>query len=311
MVIGDSVHKSVMTKEVIEMLSAAQGGLFLDCTLGGAGHTKAILDANSSNKVWAIDRDEQAVNRAKHKLADYEDRLSIWHSDFAALRSIVSDQSFDGILADLGISSDQLEPGRGFSFKDSESFDMRMDTSEGQSAAELINRIDERRLFKVLKKGGVGAEASLYTKLIVKHRPFKSAKDLADTLNKFARGKGGAKSKNPVTTLFQAIRIEVNQEFEQIESLLELIPSIASRDGGRVVIICFHSLEDKVVTSTLRGWAQGDNNQKQFLQNFAPRQSLGRLLTKKATLPSESEVLSNPRARSARLRAFEFNLSLS
>jgi 16S rRNA (cytosine1402-N4)-methyltransferase len=152
---GGTSHIPVLLNEVIEVLKANLGGEFLDCTLGGGGHTLAILEANETNKVVAIDRDKRAVERTTKRLDNFGSRLKVIHGNFARINSVLSDEKFDGVLADLGISTDQLKENRGFSFNDTVGLDMRMDESEGRTAHWVVNETRERELFEILKRGGV------------------------------------------------------------------------------------------------------------------------------------------------------------
>ena len=289
---------------MLEALRVTQGGDYLDCTLGGAGHTQAILDANSKNTVTAIDRDSSAVIRAEESLSDYKQRVTLRHAAFSDLVELFGKESFDGILADLGISSDQLLQGRGFSFEDSSSLDMRMDSSKGMTAAEYINSIDEPELKKILFDGGVGNETKIVCKAIINNRPFNSAKELAKAINKSLQGKISAKRENPSTVVFQAIRIAVNQELKELQSLLEAVPALVKK-GGKFAVITFHSLEDRAAARIMKSWEGGEFSAS--WPGEGPIKTLGKLIPRGAIKPSANEIETNPRARSARLRVFEFS----
>ncbi len=301
-------HIPVLEAEVLEALRAAGGGAFLDCTLGGAGHSEAILKSNLKNSVVASDRDLRAIERARVRLAGYEGRFELLHSDFAGLAAKLSGRTFDGLLADLGISTDQLKEGRGFSFTDEQSFDMRMDESAGSTAADLVNDSDEQTLIRVLHQGGIGPEARKLAQAIIAARPHTSAKSFASVVNKVmasvAGGKYAKKKVNPATVVFQALRIAVNREFEQIDSLMEMAPTLV-RSGGRMAVITFHSLEDKAVVRKMREWESG--GEFSALNPASVRgKRLGKIINKKGVEPSAAEVERNPSARSACLRVFEF-----
>lgn len=302
-------HIPVLEKEVLEYLQAAAGGEFLDCTLGGAGHTLAILNANPKNTVTASDRDGRALERAKLRLSGHESRVTLLHADFAALGDLLGDRTFDGMLADLGISTDQLKENRGFSFNDEGALDMRMDESSGPSAADIVNSASAHEIFVILKQGGVGNEARAIAKAIVENRPHQTAKGLAQIVNqafaRVARGKMAAKKVNPSTVVFQALRIAVNREFEHIESLMELAPRLV-RTGGRIAIITFHSLEDRVVLRKMREWESGGEFSARN-PGLARAKRLGHVVERKGIEPSAEEVSRNPSARSACLRVFEFS----
>lgn len=301
-----SVHVSVMSNEVLEYLKSRLGGNFLDCTLGGAGHTKAILEANHSNHVIGIDRDERALSRALIFLSDYKDRFTAVHGKFSECIDLLEQRNFDGMLVDLGLSTDQLKEDRGFSFKDTNSLDMRMDETETTiTADEIVNNYGESQLIKIFLQGGAEKEAKKAARTIVKNRPIKNSEHLASILKDalFNPREHRVKS-HPATTVFQAIRMEVNQEVQQIKDMLDSAPKLVKK-GGRLCVITFHSLEDKLVTKQMRSWAQGDTTPAYM--GVMDKGSLGKFLTTKALTPSEQEVVRNPASRSARLRVFEFN----
>jgi len=299
-----TVHVPVLLQECIEALKVRDGGRYLDCTLGGGGHSEAILSASEGCTLVSFDRDQRAVERAVERLAPFGERFTAVHAPFSKV--VDTEQGrFDGILADLGISSDQLAEGRGFSFRDDGPLDMRMDESAPRTADEVVNTYGEGQLIRVLKRGGCGSEARYVARAILKHRPLRSTADLNQLVQGVMKGRKSGKSSNPATVVFQAIRIEVNGEFEEIETLLDGIPQLA-HPGGRVAVISFHSLEDKLIASRMRDW-EGRDHMPALHPGRREVVSLGRLLTRKAILPSEQECEVNSRARSARLRIFEFS----
>ena len=296
-----------MKEEVINYLKAKEGGVFLDCTLGGAGHTKAILDANKNNIVYAIDRDINAIERAKDFLKDYKDRVFLYNTEFSnANSSIFNGIKFDGILADLGLSQDELKENRGFSFNDESFLDMRMNQESVLTASNIVNEFESKELYKILKIGGVGKEAGSIVNAILKNRPINSAKELSQIIKsatlKFYKGK----KLNPSALTFQAIRIAVNNEFGEIKKLLENVPSLA-KPQARLVVICFHSLEDKIVTSTLRSFQKGENDKISLMVAKEEVKGIGKLITKKALVPTQEEIQENFASRSSLMRVFEFN----
>lgn len=295
-------HIPVMCSEVLELLRASQGGVFLDCTFGGGGHTGALLNAHTSNIVFAIDRDPRAVERGRRRFAA-EPRLTLQHGRFSDLPRLTDTERFDGILADLGMSTDQLWENRGFSFNDNDDFDMRMDPSHGVTAAEMVNSLDRRGLTQVLRTGGLGREAGVVAAAIISGRPISSPKQLAEVVKGALRAQAHEDT-HPATVVFQALRIAVNREFEELEALLRYVPTIA-HSGSRFAAICFHSQEDQKVARTLRTWEQGAEFSATW-PGTRTSQSLGRLLTRKALEPGTCEITSNPSARSARVRCFEF-----
>ncbi|MDC0358208.1 16S rRNA (cytosine(1402)-N(4))-methyltransferase RsmH [Oligoflexia bacterium] len=299
-------HISVMEREVVDALMAKQGGNFLDCTLGGAGHTLALLRANPENQVVTLDRDQRAVDRAAVRLADFSDRVQIMHGAFSQIETLVGEQSFHGVLADLGTSADQLQENRGFSFKDSSALDMRMNEDQVFSAADVVNNSGEQELFIILKQGGLGKEARAVQRAIVAARPITDTDQLAKVINRVTHGRSHAKKTNPATVAFQAIRMAVNSELEEIESLMDVAPKLV-KAGGRLAVITFHSLEDKAVTKKMRSW-RGSSRPALLPMSATEhdKPALGKMVGAKAVVPSEDEVQRNPGARSSRLRVFEF-----
>lgn len=300
----DSCHIAVLKDEVVEMLKAKEGGIFLDGTLGGGSHAEGVLEANPSNILYACDRDKRAVDRTAHRLSRFGNRVHIFQSRFSEISLLTGDVRFTGILLDLGTSMDQLRENRGFSFEDSTRLDMRMDESEAGSAWELINRADPHQLFITLKEGGVGREARTVVDAIVSNRPVERTSDLARIINRAVAGKTAHKAINPSTVVFQALRIAVNREYEELKRFLEQAPSLV-QPRGRLACISFHSGEDKIVAGTFREWAAGDTAPA-HLPVARSREVLGALVNRKPVIASEEEVARNPSSRSARLRVFEF-----
>ena len=298
-----TVHIPVMRDEVLAALNAQDGGSFVDCTLGGAGHTEAILDAHATNTVFALDRDQRAIERAKERLSRFNGRVKFHHSEFGLVGSVTDGNSFDGMLVDLGLSTDQLKENRGFSFHDAASLDMRMDESQEFSAESVVNQYTDKKLLTALKRGGVGREASVVTRAIMQARPIKTTGELSKIINKAAAGFTAKKKINPSTVIFQAIRMEVNGELLEIEAMLNAAPGIV-RTGGRLAIITFHSIEDRLVTNRMRQWEQGDSAPATWRGPRVP--SKGKQVSNKPIVAGEDEVQRNLASRSARLRVFEF-----
>ena len=290
------MHEPVMVAEVLEYLAPARGGVFVDCTVGYGGHTRAMLDAGAS-RVIGLDRDPDALRQAGAALASEESRVELVHSDYRRLDEILDARGItgvDGILADLGVSSMQLdEAGRGFSFRRDEPLDMRMDRTSGLTAAEMIRDADERTLADVIYEFGEERHARRIARAIVEARD-RSAVDstgrLAEVVRRAVPRKGYSRI-DPATRTFQAIRIWVNRELEGLDIFLTQAAR-RLRPGGRMAVIAFHSLEDRIVKHTLRSLqATGD---------------IGLTIrTKRPVVPSEAEVERNPRARSAKLRVAE------
>jgi len=283
-----------MLAEVLEHLTPQRGGLFVDCTVGLGGHTRALLDAGAT-RVIGFDRDGQALAIARDRLAPYGDRLSLEHGDYRGLEPALDARgvtTVDGVLADLGVSSMQLDAeGRGFSFRRDEPLDMRMDTSAGRTAAEALRGVEEKTLADLVYEFGEERHSRRIARAIVAargDRPIETTGQLADIVRRAVPRKGYTRI-DPATRTFQAIRIWVNRELEGLDGFL----GAAARrlaPGGRLVVITFHSLEDRIVKHTFRALqAEG---------TIAIR-------TKRPLVPGEAEVAKNPRARSAKLRAAE------
>jgi len=284
-----------MVAEVLEHLEPSRGGLFVDCTVGLGGHARALLEAGASRLI-GLDRDPAALSEARAALVGYGDRVELVHSDFRRFDALLDErgvEKVDGVLADLGVSSMQLdEPGRGFSFRQDDPLDMRMDTTAGVTAAEAIAAVDERALADVIYEFGEERHSRRIARAIVAAREkgaIATTGQLAEIVRRAIPRKGYSRI-DPATRTFQAIRIWVNRELEGLDTFL----GDASRrlaPGGRMVVITFHSLEDRIAKHTLRA-----------LQN----EEIGfRIRTKRPMVPDQSEVERNPRARSAKLRAAE------
>jgi 16S rRNA (cytosine1402-N4)-methyltransferase len=291
-------HVPVLLSEVLELVAARPGGLYVDATLGGGGYTEALLRASDpSGRVVAFDLDREAIEAAKARLRDYSDRLSFVWASFANLDAHL-DGLVDGIVADLGLSSLQLDDAeRGFAFAAEGPLDMRFDRSQDLSAAELVNEADERELERILRDYGDERRARAIARRIVSRRPLHSTTDLRRAIvSVLGPWKGGI---DPATRTFQAIRIAVNRELEALETFLEKAPD-RLRVEGRLVVVSYHSLEDRAVKLAFRARAKG-------VSAGAGEGSEGRfrLLTKKPLTAGPDEVARNRRARSAKLRALE------
>lgn len=290
-----------MTDEVVRYLMPGGGGLFIDCTVGLGGHARAILEGGATRLI-GLDRDSDALDRARETLGAWADRVELIHADYRSLDEVLDHRHIpliDGALADLGVSSLQLEaPGRGFSFQRDEPLDMRMDRTGGHTAADLVARTDEEDLANAIFAYGEERFSRRIARAIVGARresPVDSTLRLASIVRRAIPRRGPPSRIDPATRTFQALRIWVNGELEGLDRFLEAAAR-RLRDGARLVVITFHSLEDRIVKHTLRALEQrGD----------PPI----RVLTKKPVVPGEEEVRRNPRARSAKLRAAERVLS--
>ncbi len=284
------VHEPVLLAEAMAYLAPARGGIFVDATLGLGGHTRALLDSGAG-RVIGIDRDRDALARADERLADAGDRVERVHADYRALDQVLDARGIaavDGILADLGVSSLQFDgEGRGFSFRRDEPLDMRMDRSTGPTAADLVNRASETELADVIFRFGEERRSRRVARLIVANRPLQTTGELAAIVRRGVASHGWQRI-DPATRTFQALRIWVNGELDGLDTFVRQATERLLPDG-RLVVITFHSLEDRIVKHTMRGLAQEGRGL--------------RLLTKKPVVAQPTELERNPRARSAKLRA--------
>jgi 16S rRNA (cytosine1402-N4)-methyltransferase len=289
------LHVPVMTAEVLHFLRPQQGGLFVDCTVGLGGHARALLEAGAT-RVIGLDRDVDALARARDTLAPWAERVELVHADYRSLDQVLDARRIervDGTLADLGLSSLQLEePGRGFSFQRDEPLDMRMDRTTGETAADLVARSSERELADAVFRYGEERFSHRIARAIVaarQERPIETTGRLA-TIVRGAIPRRGPARIDPATRTFQALRIWVNRELDDLDRFVEAAVR-RLREAARLVVIAFHSLEDRIVKHTLRALQDRDGRVQ--------------VLTKKPVVPGDSEIERNPRARSAKLRAAE------
>lgn len=285
-----------MTAEVVDCLSPTPDGTFLDCTVGGGGHARALLEAGAG-RLLGLDRDADVLPIAADTLARWSERVELVHADFRDVEAVLEGQSLaivDGAVSDLGMSSFQLEgPGRGFSFRREEPLDMRMDRSTGPTAAELLRDVSEQSLADLIFEYGEERHSRRIARAIVDRQtehPIETTTELAAIVRRATPGRGRHRI-DPATRTFQALRIWVNQELDDLDRFLR---SVCRRlqTGARFAVITFHSLEDRIVKTVFR---ELDRAQDRTV----------RLLTKRPTRPSREEVVRNPRARSAKLRVAE------
>jgi 16S rRNA (cytosine1402-N4)-methyltransferase len=288
-------HVPVMTAEVLQHLRPEGGGLFVDCTVGLGGHARALLEAGAT-RILGLDRDLDALARARETLAPWSHRVELVHADYRSLDDVLDRQQIarvDGTLADLGVSSMQFEaPGRGFSFQRDEPLDMRMDRSHGETAADLVAQATERELADAIFAYGEERFSRRIARAIVEARqdvPVDTTLRLASIVRRAIPRRGFMRI-DPATRTFQALRIWVNRELEGLDRFIETAAA-RLRTGARLVVIAFHSLEDRIVKHTLRALER--------------REPLIRVLTKRPLVPTDDEETQNPRARSAKLRAAE------
>jgi 16S rRNA (cytosine1402-N4)-methyltransferase len=283
-----------MVGEVVEHLEPSRGGVFVDCTVGLGGHARALVAAGAT-RVIGLDRDQQALDRARETLRDAGSIVELLHADYRGFEDVLNARGVgqvDGMLADLGVSSLQLDaPGRGFSFRRDEPLDMRMDATSGATAADMLAAVDEKSLADVIYQLGEERHARRVARAIVeagKERRIETTGQLADVVRRAIPRKGYTRI-DPATRTFQAIRIWVNQELEGLDGFLARAASRLA-PGGRLVMLTFHSLEDRIVKHTFRAL--------QAAGTISIR-------TRRPMVPSEAEIDRNPRARSAKLRAAE------
>ena len=305
-------HQSVMLHETIAALAVRPGGRYVDGTLGGGGHAEALLVATPGARVLGIDRDAAALHRAQERLAAFGDRLIAVHGNFADMAALAPGHGFgeaDGVVLDLGVSSFQLDDAeRGFSFQKDGPLDMRMDASRGETAAALLRRYGEdwRGLAKLISEFGEEPQAGKVARAIVeagRRKPIETTLELAAVVETALGGRRGA-SRHPATRTFQALRMAVNSELESVsrglEAGLELL-----KEGGRMAVITFHSLEDRLVKQTFAEHAGRRVSLQAGGERWEGRNPAVRLLRRKPQTPCEEEIKGNPRARSAKLRVAE------
>lgn len=298
-------HKSILLDEVVEFLAPAQGRLFADGTLGGGGHTEALLEAGASVK--GIDRDAEARAYASERLARFGNQFEAVAGCFSEMEQLAEAGNWgglDGVLLDLGVSSHQLDAGdRGFSFRFDGPLDMRMGES-GATAADLVNGWDEARLRQLFWDLGEEKSSRKITAWIVEAREkkaFETTLELADGIEKLLGRRGRT---HPATKVFQALRMEVNDELGELRRFLEKAPQLL-KPGGRLAIITFHSLEDRIVKQTFRDASRTEIDRPEWPAPRPNPDCVYRLLTRKGVAPSPSEISQNPRSRSSRLRVVE------
>ncbi len=303
----DGQHLPVLVAETLAALAPERGGLYVDATVGLGGHAEALLRAAPQARLVGIDRDPQALALAGARLAEFGDRVRLVEGTFDRLGELLDAVAVDraaGILADLGVSSLQLDrPERGFSFRFKGPLDMRMGGSE-RTAADIVNQSSEAELEEIIKGYGEEWQARRIARTIVKAREEAPIETTADLRAVIDRAKGGRRDRegrvDPSTRVFQALRIAVNDELAGLEAFLDQAVRRLD-DDGRLVIISYHSLEDRIVKNTLRDLAHGETDPVTGRPHAETR--LLALLTKKPLRPGDEELAWNPRSRSARLRA--------
>lgn len=301
-------HLPVLLEETVAFLAPERGGLFVDCTLGLGGHAATLMRAGSEIRLIGIDRDPEALGLAEARLRPFQARLCLLQGDFADLRCLLAEQGVDrvdGILADLGMSSLQLDSAaRGFSFRLEGPLDMRMGPGD-LTAEKVVNMYEEAELARIFRQYGEERQARRIARAVVSKRQQKAIRtttELRSVIAKAVRPGGGRRPSriDPATRVFQAIRIEVNRELAGLEALLDQAVQLLQQDG-RLVVISYHSLEDRIVKNKLRDLARGEVDE--ITGRPRSETQVLEVLTKRPVRPGKAEVAANPRARSARLRA--------
>lgn len=305
-------HQSVLLWECIEALQIQPDGVYIDGTLGGAGHSTQIAKRlNDNGRLIGIDQDAAAIEVAGERLAEFGDKAVIVRSNYSQMKTIASQyapEGVDGILLDLGVSSYQLDTvERGFGYKNDASLDMRMDQRQSITAKDIVNQYSERELFRIIKEYGEDQFAKNIAKHIVlarQDKPIHTTFELNEIIKAAIPAKMRANGGHPSKRTFQAIRIECNHELDVLKNTLEDMMAIL-KPGGRLCIITFHSLEDRIVKTAFKTAENPCICPPSFPVCTCGKEPLGRVITRKPILPSEEETENNKRSKSAKLRVFE------
>ena len=304
-------HKSVLLRECIEGLNIKPEGIYLDGTLGGAGHSYEIASRLTTGRLIGIDRDETAITAAKERLADYLDRVTLVHSNFDRVGEILDELGLDGadgMLFDLGVSSPQLDDAaRGFSYMQDAPLDMRMDASAPLTAREVVNEWSYEELRRILYDYGEERYAPAIAKAIVRTRetrPIETTLELVDVIKGAMPPAALREKQHPAKRSFQAIRIAVNGELEALPPMLKAAVGFLN-PGGRLAVITFHSLEDRIVKRAMQDMARGCTCPPEFPVCVCGKKPKIKVLTRKPIVSGQAELEENPRARSAKLRVAE------
>ncbi len=304
-------HLSVMPEEVLHWLQPKAAGVYLDGTLGGAGHARLILKAAPAIRLIGLDRDPAALQKAAEVLAPFAEQVSLHHATFSEAGSILAElgiEKLDGMLLDLGVSSHQLDtPERGFSFRHDAPLDMRMNPQAGQTAADVLNLLDEQELARIFFTYGEERYSRRIARRIVEQRkvqPLTRTKELAELVRQAVPGGQRPARIHPATRVFQALRIYINEELEQVETGVAAAVDLL-KPGGRLVVISFHSLEDRIVKRIFRERAKGCVCPPRLPVCQCGKTAEVKVLTRKGARASVNEIEINARSRSAVLRAAE------
>ncbi len=312
-IILDFAHISVLLDEAVDALAPERGGVYVDCTAGGGGHSEEILTRlPAASRLISLDRDDRAVLRCRERLAPYGAASTVIKSNYSDLGQVLDGlgiDKIDGVIWDLGVSSVQLdEAQRGFSYMKDAPLDMRMDTSCGKAAADVVNRYPEQQLAKIIGDYGEEKFAQRIAAAIVRYRaetPIETTLQLSDICSEAIPAAARHKeAQHPAKRTFQAVRIEVNDELAAISPSIETAIS-RMKKGGRAAVITFHSLEDRIVKQTFKRLENPCTCPPDFPVCVCGKKPMVRIITKKPVLPSETELEQNPRSRSAKLRVAE------
>ena len=302
-------HKPVLFDEVMENIISEGDAVYVDCTLGGGGHTEGMLERSSSeSKVIGIDQDKEAINFAKERLKKYENKIEIFQDNFRNLDTVIYLAGYnkvDRILMDIGVSSNQLDNlERGFSYRYDAKLDMRMDRNLKISAYEVVNDFSEKEIADILYKYGEEPKSRKIAKNIVEYRKNKKIETTLELSEIIIKSIGKSMKKHPSKRTFQAIRIFVNKELEVLEEALDKAVNLLN-NNGKLLVITFHSLEDRMVKEKFREYENPCTCPPEIPVCVCNKKSLGKVITKKPIIAKESELNENNRAHSAKLRIFE------
>lgn len=304
-------HKPVLLEECIQALNIRPDGIYLDGTLGRAGHSREIARRLTTGRLICVDRDQAALDAAQERLGEWMDKVTLVHSNFDQLDAILDGlhlAGVDGMLFDLGVSSPQLDDGeRGFSYRTDAPLDMRMDRSEGLTAAQVVNTWPQEELRRILSQYGEERYAPTIAAAIVRRRqerPIETTLELVDVIKSGMPARALKEKQHPAKRSFQAIRIAVNDELGSVDRMVrEAVPRL--NPGGRLAVISFHSLEDRIVKNALAAFAKGCTCPPDFPVCVCGKKPQVKLVNKKPIVSGAAELEENPRARSAKLRVAE------